>query len=71
MDKTLRRVADPEEQQAESYRYWQSQSIGARLIAISELSQDAYAFAAAFKGVPAHDEQGPSDHPTRIRRLQS
>ena len=27
------------EQQAESYRYWQSQSIGARLIAISELSR--------------------------------
>ena len=27
MDKTLRRVTDIEEQQAETYRYWQSQSI--------------------------------------------
>jgi hypothetical protein len=55
MDKTIRRVTDIDEQQAETYRYWQSQSIGARLIAVSELSQQAYAFAAAFKGVPAHD----------------
>jgi hypothetical protein len=71
MDKTLRRVADLDEQQAESYRYWQSQSIGARLIATSELSQGAYAFAAVFKGVPAHDEQGLSGHPARIQRTQS
>jgi hypothetical protein len=49
MDKTLRRVTDLDEQQAETYRYWQSQSIGARMIAVSELSQAAYAFAAAFK----------------------
>ena len=35
MDKTLRRVTDLDEQQAETYRYWQSQSIGARLIAVS------------------------------------
>jgi hypothetical protein len=70
MDKTLRRVTDLDEQQAETYRYWQSQSIGARLIATSELSQDAYAFAAAFKGVPARDEQGLSGHPARIQRPQ-
>ena len=49
MDKTLRRVTDLDEQQSETYRYWQSQSIGARLIAVSELSQEAYAFAAALK----------------------
>jgi hypothetical protein len=67
MDKTLRRVTDLDEQQAESYRYWHSQSIGARLIAVSELSQDAYAFAAAFKGVSAHDEQELSGHPARIQ----
>jgi hypothetical protein len=70
MDKTLRRVTDLDEQQAETYRYWQSQPIGARLIAVSELSQEAYAFAAAFKGVSAHDEQGLSRHPARIQRSQ-
>ena len=71
MAKTLRRVTDPDEQQAETYRYWQSQSIGARLIAVSELSQAAYKFAAAFKGVSAYDEQGLSRHPARIQRSQS
>ena len=68
MDKTLRRVTDLDEQQAETYRYWQSQSIGDRLIAVSELSQTAYAFAAAFKGVPVNDEQGLSGHSARIQR---
>ncbi|MGP8270118.1 MAG: hypothetical protein ACLQLH_08630 [Terracidiphilus sp.] len=71
MDKTLRRVTDLDEQQAENYRYWQNQTIGARLIAVSELSQEAYAFAAAFKGVHAHDEQGISGHPEGIQRSQS
>lgn len=41
----------------ETYRYWQSRSIGERLIAVCELSQAAYEFAAAFKGVPAHVDQ--------------
>jgi hypothetical protein len=67
MDKTLRRVTDPEEQQLETYLYWQSQPIGMRLIAVSELSEEAYAFAAAFKGAPADDQQGLSGHPARIQ----
>lgn len=71
IDKTIRRVTDPHEQQLETYRYWQSQSIGARLIAVSEVSQEAYAFAAAFKGVPANDEQGLSRSPARIQRSKS
>jgi hypothetical protein len=71
VDKTLRRVSDLDEQQAETYRYWQSQSVGARLIAVSEVSQAAYAFAAAFKGVSAHDEQGLSRSPARIQGPQS
>jgi hypothetical protein len=66
MDKTLRRVTDPDEQQAETYRYWQSRPIGERLVAISELSQEAYAFAAAFKGAPAHDEQRSSGHSASV-----
>ena len=68
MDKTLRRVTDLDEQQAATYRYWQSQSIGARLIAVSELSQEAYAFAAAFKEAPCSDGQGLRGSLVRIER---
>jgi hypothetical protein len=71
MDKALRRGTDVEEQQAEVHRYWKSLSIGARLIAVSEWSQEAYAFAAAFKGAPADDEQGFSRHLARVQRPQS
>lgn len=63
MDKTIRRVIDLEEQQAETYRYWQNRPVGERLIAVCELSEAAYAFAAGFQGAPAHDArglQGPS-----------
>ncbi len=69
MDKTIRRVTNLEEQEAETYRYWQSQSVGARLIAVSEVSQAAYAFKAAFKGVSADDEQGLSRHVKKLRAL--
>src|ERR1019366_2940516 len=48
----------PEEQEAETYRYWQSRSVGERLVAVCELSEAAYSFAAAFKGVPADDDEG-------------
>jgi hypothetical protein len=71
MDKTIRRVTDLEEEQAETYRYWQSLPIGDRLVAISELSQEAYAFAAAFKGEPANDEQRPSGDPAGLQRTRS
>jgi len=71
MDKTIRRVTDPEEEQAETYRYWHSLPIGDRLVAISELSQEAYAFAAAFKGAPAHDEQGLSGDTASVQRARS
>jgi hypothetical protein len=50
MDKTIRRVTDLDEQEAEAYRYWQSQPVGDRLVAVCELSEAAYAFAADFKG---------------------
>ena len=71
MDKTIRRVTDLEEQQIETYRYWQSRPIGERLIAVSEVSQAAYAFAAAFKGTSADDKQGLPRHSARIPRAQS
>jgi hypothetical protein len=63
MDKTIRRVTDLEEQQMETYRYWQSRPVGERLLAVCELSEAAYAFAADFRGEPAHDDerlQGPA-----------
>lgn len=57
MDKTIRRVTDREAQQRETWRYWQSRSLGERLIAVRELSESAYAFAGAFKGATAHAGQ--------------
>jgi hypothetical protein len=56
-DKTIGRVTNTEQQQAETYRYWQSLSVGERLSAVWEVSQAAYAFAAAFKGNPTNDAQ--------------
>lgn len=58
MDKTIRRVTDLEEQQLETYRYWQSRPVGERLIAVCELSQAAYDFAASFKKGPPDDDRG-------------
>ena len=58
MDKTIRRVTDVAEQDAETYRYWQSRPVGERLVAVCELSEAAYAIAANFKGAPAYDDQG-------------
>ena len=54
MDKTIRRVTDLEEQEAETYRYWQSRTVGERLVAVCELSHAAYSFAADFNASPAH-----------------
>jgi len=70
IDKTIRRSADPLQQQMETYRYWQSLPIGDRLSAVWEVSQAAYAFAAAFKGASAHDAQGSERILTRIQRAR-
>ena len=67
VDKTIRRVTDPEQQQAETYRYWQTLSVGDRLSAVWDASEAAYAFAAAFKGVPVDAAQGSE---RTIRRVQ-
>jgi hypothetical protein len=68
MDKTIRRVTDLEQQDAETYRYWQSRPVGERLAAVCELSEAAYAFVANFKGAPAHDDQGLQGSSARIQR---
>jgi hypothetical protein len=58
MDKTIRKVTDLEEQQAETFRYWQSRPVAERLTVVCELSEAAYAFKESFKGAPANADQG-------------
>jgi len=64
MDKTIRKVTDPKQQQAETYRYWQSLLVRDRLTALWEASVDAY----AFKGVRLDDEQISERTLTRVQR---
>jgi hypothetical protein len=66
--KTIRRVTDSREQQQETDRYWQSQSVGDRLSAVWVASEAAYAFAAAFKGAPLHDDRRSERTLTRVQR---
>lgn len=66
MDKTIRRVTDLDEQQAETYRYWQSRPIGERLIAVCELTESAYAFAAGFKRKSDEPDEGLEGHPQSV-----
>lgn len=71
IDKAIRRVSDPVQQQQETYRYWQGRSVGDRLTAVWDASEAAYAFAAAFKGASRNDDQGherPLAHIERTRR---
>ena len=71
VDKTIRRVADPTQQDAETYQYWQSLRVGTRLSAVWEVSEAAYAFAAAYKGTPPNDARTPQRAITRIQRSRS
>ena len=71
MDKTIRRVTDLEAQLMETYRYWQSRPVGERLIAVCELSEAAYAFAADFRGEPAHDDERLQGSASRFQRKRS
>lgn len=68
INKIIRRAAEPEQQQEDTYRYWQSLSIGERLSATWDVSAAAYAFAAAFKGAPPNDARRPQRTITRIQR---
>jgi hypothetical protein len=42
MDKSLRWNVSPEDQQAETYRYWQNVSMAERLRGVWEVSRTAY-----------------------------
>ncbi len=66
MDKTIRKVSDPRQQRAETYRYWQGLSVGERLSAVWQASVDAY----AFKGVRMDDEQRSERTLTRVQRTR-
>jgi hypothetical protein len=66
MDKAIRKVTDPKQQQAETYRYWQSLPVGDRLSAVWQASVDAY----AFKGVRMDDEQRSERTLTRVQRTR-
>ena len=52
MEKTIRWNVTPEEQEAETYSYWQNVSVAKRLIGVWELSRDAY----SLKG---YNDDGP------------
>jgi hypothetical protein len=68
MDKKIRRAPSSARQQMETHRYWQSLPIGDRLSAVWDVSQAAYALAAAFKGVAPHDASGSERTLTRVQR---
>jgi hypothetical protein len=63
MDKTVRKVTDLVEQQAETYRYWQSVSSSERMNATWEFTLEMY----RMKGL-AQDAQGLQRSVVRIQR---
>jgi hypothetical protein len=69
-DKQVRRVMDTEQQQRETYLYWQNLPVGDRLSAVWDVSEAAYSFAAAFKGVPINDAERSERRATRIQRTR-
>ncbi len=67
MEKNLRKVTDLVEQQAETYRYWQSRSSSERFEATWELSRDLYTQYYRQRGIPEYVE-GSARSITRIQR---
>jgi hypothetical protein len=63
MDKTIRKVTDLAEQQAETYRYWQSRTSSERMNATWEFTLEMY----RMKGL-AQDAQGLQRSVVRIQR---
>ncbi len=66
IDRTIRKVTDLKQQQAETYRYWQSLPVGDRLVAVWKASADAY----AFMGVRLDDEQRSDRTLTRVQHAR-
>lgn len=69
--RTIARIRDEQQQQTETYRYWQTRSVGERLTAVWEASEAAYAFKAAFGGAPLNDAKGSERIITRVQRAKS
>jgi hypothetical protein len=63
VDKTIRRVTSFDEQQAETYRYWQGRPDHGRMEAIAEIVRDAY----ALKGIDL-DARGSERTLVRVQR---
>jgi hypothetical protein len=63
MDKSIRKVTDLEEQQAETYRYWASRTVAEKFAAIDEIVRQAY----RFKGIRV-DEMPSSRTLVRVER---
>jgi hypothetical protein len=66
-DRRIRRVTETEQQQLETYCYWQSLPIGDRLSAVWDVSESAYSFAAAFNGDPSDDAERSERLVTRLQ----
>jgi hypothetical protein len=69
MERVIRRVTDPVEQDAETYRYWRSRPSGERFEATWELSRDLYTQYYRERGVPEYVE-GSARSITRFQRPQ-
>ncbi len=67
MDKTVRKVTDLAEQQAETYRYWRSRPSAERFEATWELSRDLYREFYRQKGIVSHGE-GSARSLARVQR---
>ena len=63
--RTIRVVTDPGEQEAETYRYWQSRTTAERMAAIDQIIRDGY----AAKGIDV-DVQRSDRSLVRIQRPQ-
>jgi len=63
MDKTVRKVTDLDEQQAETYRYWQSRTSSERMNATWEFTLEMY----RMKGL-VQDAQGLQRSVVRVQR---
>ena len=63
MQRAIRKVESAREQQAETFRYWQSRPDYERMDAVAQIVRDAY----ALKGVDL-DAERPEKSLTRVQR---
>jgi len=67
MDKTIYRVTDLREQQAETYRYWHSRSSAERFEATWDFSRDQYRYYNQQRGIDPYEE-GSARSLVRVQR---